>query len=317
MLRKHASPRADRWSRAQQWSGNRYGSTGGWQQDEDTNGVAVYGWEDDEEQERGQRYFGSPPMAIGDWDTRWEEDGWDAAPGGKSWDNRNRWAPSDDVIRRWCADGGDLGRVNLSWQRLDDDMLRWWCADEGPNLLWQLGLDMLDDLDVSCNRLTDKGVSFLVDFLLQHRQCVRRVKLFRNMLREPVSLCRLIEDTQVGAWPGWGDEAPTARDGSATGLQELHMSRNCVTAEGLRSLLESLRRRAAANGRPKRPFWLRLERNDGLTEPARRLAEEFCRKGLGVCLEGGHPNSGCNLRHCRLRAAVHLHIEGPNASANP
>lgn len=176
-----------------------------------------------------------------------------------------------------------------------------WCKVQGRKELEKFGKGSLDSVDASKNSLTDDGVASLLDFLVDMRKGTIRLKLFNNNLKEPAAVCRLIEDKNLGV-------------GNECGLHELHLSHNSIGVSGLEMLLDSVFRRARDCGGLRPPVWLRVERNRGLSESAREIADAYARRGLRVCLDGGTPNSGCNLKTCRHSADVHLHVEGANSN---
>lgn len=186
--------------------------------------------------------------------------------------------------------------IDLSNQQLNDDGLRQWFLREGPQHLQRFGHSPLNDVNVSRNSLTDEGVGYLIDFLLERKQSTRRLKLFENQLREPSAICQLIEDQTIGV-------------GANSGLSEIHLSHNNISAVALGRILDSLRKRAASCGSLRPPVWLRVECNDGLEDFSHDLAEMHREKGLKLCLQGGIRGSGCNIRSCKYGADVHLRLE--------
>lgn len=184
----------------------------------------------------------------------------------------------------------------------NDNGLRQWIATTGPEHIYYLGKGPLDCVDVSQNDLSDDAVEHLVNFLIEKSQPTLRLKLFNNKLREPLALCRLIEDQVCGI-------------GSETGLRELHLSHNALTTYALERLLESVSRVSWASEHRKRPLWLRIEKNDGLYEGAQRVVEKArADKHLPqVCLEAGGKGKGkggCSLTYCKHGADVHLLVRG-------
>ena len=59
-------------------------------------------------------------------------------------------------------------------------------------------LATLETVDLSENNLTDAGVELLVQVLLRNRQAIRRLKLYGNRLYQVDTLCRLIDDEDMG-----------------------------------------------------------------------------------------------------------------------
>lgn len=186
--------------------------------------------------------------------------------------------------------------LDLANRQLDDDGLRQWLSDEGPAYLRRFGHGPLNNINLSRNSLTDEGVRYLVDFLVERRQPALRLKLFENQLREPSAICQLIEDRVIGA-------------GASGGLSEIHLSHNNISAAALGRILESLRWRAASCGPFRPPVWLRVECNEGLEGVSHDLAEMHREKGLKLCLQAGVRNSGCNIRQCRFGGDVHLQLQ--------
>lgn len=183
-------------------------------------------------------------------------------------------------------------QVHLPGVVKSDDGLKHWLKEEGPGHLDRLGPGPLDCVDVSQNDLTDDGVNFLADFLLSRGQKTRRLKLFNNRLREPIGICRLLEDTRLGV-------------GERDGLDELHLSHNVVTYKMLERILGAVTK---SNYPPNPPLWLRVEQNVGLANDARHL-REAPPSGLKICFEAERGRSGCSLKHCRHGADVHLVLE--------
>jgi len=194
--------------------------------------------------------------------------------------------------------------LDLSRMRLDDDALRRWCSSKGRQQVEQYGVGIYDLVDASNNSLTDKGVGYLVDFILEHRLCARRVRLCGNQLREPNTICDLIEHRDAGA-------------GARDGLVELHMTRNSISVVAMSRVLDSLRRRAAACRSLRPPFWICVDHNESLTDFSSDLIRTHKEKGLQVCLCRSFRRSGCNPNECRHGADVHLHIDWKNRDPTP
>lgn len=180
---------------------------------------------------------------------------------------------------------------------LSDEGLQSWLRDEWPAHLETLGPPgPLECIDASHNSLTDDGVDYILDFLLQRKQKVKRIKFFHNRLREPRLLCRYLEDEVCGV-------------GARDGIFELHLSHNLVTLSMMEQLLQSLSRRRQVTGPMRPPFWLRMEQNTALVESdaAQALADrENQWGGLKICFAGGMPRSKCTIKHCKDGCDVHL-----------
>lgn len=245
-----------------------------------------------EEEQQQKTWKGSERESSWAWqDKDWTAD-WSWNTSEPSWRSGNSWG--DDI------------RIELARRGLNDTQLQSWIDQEGPILLKHLGdMGTFDSVDLSQNELTDDGVQRLVRWLLECRVPARRVKLFRNQLKSPSALCKLIEDNDLGT-------------GADTGLRELHLSSNNIGLEGLRTLLGSLGRakKKAGKERYSPPIWLRVERNvsDITVEKAEEMVEEYKRQGLIVCLEGGMPEASCTIQSCKNGADVHFHVMGGNNS---
>lgn len=195
-------------------------------------------------------------------------------------------------------------RIHLARSGFGDSGLKEWVDAEGLEVQQQLAGGGVESMDLSENQLTDRGVHFLVKWMLDYQVPVRRLKLFKNRLSFPIALCGLIEDNVVGV-------------GAEVGLRELHLSSNGIAADAVARLLDSIRRRREkCGGRFDPPLWLRLERNELSQEDAERLADSYAKKGLLICLEGGSAKSGCTIQSCRHSADVHMHMVGGNKNNN-
>lgn len=188
-------------------------------------------------------------------------------------------------------------QVHLPGVVQSDDGLKRWLHEQADKHLDGLGCAIfpLDCVDVSHNNLTDDGVNALVDYLLKRQQPTRRLKLFSNRLREPPSMCDLIRDGCCGI-------------GARNGLSELHLSHNLITESMVDNLLGATGKAiAACGGRLRQPFYLRMELNSTLEglDP-KRFSEDDGKRGFKICLSAGYPKSGCNVKHCRHGADVHL-----------
>lgn len=161
-------------------------------------------------------------------------------------------------------------------------------SDGGLYLLRELGQKPLDAVDFSCNALTDRGADALIDFLIEHRWPVKRLKLFVNRLRTLDHVCRLLEDPVIGLG------SP-----SGAGPEELHLSHNALDESAIEQLLEVASTWKARNGgRPIRPsLWVRVEHN-GLGDLT-PLLDQAERGGLKVLLSA-QPNkeraAGCDVQ---------------------
>ena len=188
-------------------------------------------------------------------------------------------------------------QVHLPGVVQSDDGLKRWLHEQADKHLDGLGCAMfsLDCVDVSHNNLTDDAVNALVDYLLKRQQPTRRLKLFNNRLREPPSMCDLIRDGCCGI-------------GARNGLSELHLSHNLITESMVDNLLGATGKAiAACGGRLRQPFYLRMELNSTLEgiDP-KRFSEDDGKRGFKICLSAGYQKSGCNIKHCRHGADVHL-----------
>merc|ERR1711990_1005027 len=96
---------------------------------------------------------------------------------------------------------------------LDDADVARWLREHGDQKMRELLGAPLNSVDFSQNRLTETGVNAVVDLLVKHRQVVQRLKFFKNQIRDTSSICKLIEDRQLGC-------------GIDDGLSELHLSSN-------------------------------------------------------------------------------------------
>lgn len=197
-------------------------------------------------------------------------------------------------------------RIELADRQLADAGIQQWLTREGPQVLYELKRSggSFDSVDVSSNQITDTGCAALVKWLMDSRVPVRRLKLFKNQLKAGCStaICKLIEDKDLGI-------------GNVSGLQELHLSSNNITVEGIKSILDSIcLRKKLVQDKFNPPIWLRLERNGLDRDAAKTLAEAYVAKGITICLEGGATNSACSIRSCSSGADVHVHVTGGNKS---
>jgi len=242
-----------------------------------------------------------------DWWPRWHEARWHS--GWRDNWRRGRWDGWCSSARGWSEGGWQGGeertkplpfRLHLSHRNLDDEDIRRWCAEVGWRKLDKNQHQLLDAVDLSNNQLTDAGVDAFVDFLAEARKPTRRLKLYENGLREPLGLCRLIEDVNLGP-------------GCKEGLRELHLSSNAITLQGIRRILDSLlHRRKQLEKAFEPPVWLRVERNEGSDEDTvMDLAKEFRAAGLGVCTEARGKGHGCTISWCRYGADVHINASTP------
>ena len=138
-------------------------------------------------------------------------------------------------------------------------------------------------------------------FLVMQSMCLRHGYLFTMMDRSitgmsgPPSMCDLIRDGCCGI-------------GARNGLSELHLSHNLITESMVDNLLDATGKAiAACGGRLRQPFYLRMELNSTLEgiDP-KRFSEDDGKRGFKICLSAGYQKSGCNIKHCRHGADVHL-----------
>lgn len=249
---------------------------------------------------------------VWNWKSRWGDGG----QGGSTWSGADTWNEGQwdnktyssaswkgkSNKKSWEDEASNDIRIELADRGLEDAGIQQWIETEGPQVLQEIQTSggTFDSVDVSSNGITDEGCDYLVKWLMDSRVPVRRLKLFKNQLKAPVSICKLIEDSDLGI-------------GNVSGLQELHLSSNNITEEGIKSVLDSISlRKKLVTETFNPPIWLRLERNGLDRDAAKMLAEAYVEKGLNICLEGGDAKSACNLRSCSSGADVHLHVTGGN-----
>lgn len=159
---------------------------------------------------------------------------------------------------------------------------------------------IIECMDFSRNDLTDSGVRILVNWVLEHQTCVKRLKLFRNKLESPDALCELVDDKTVGAGP-------------MDGLVELHLSNCGIKLSFLKALLRCVGRARPSQARPRRPFWLRVEHNPGFSVKALERLEQELRdeqEDVSICLDLIKPKGShsCSLHKCAKGAQIHAFI---------
>eukprot|EP00930_Biecheleria_cincta_P014857 TRINITY_DN12600_c0_g1_i9.p1 TRINITY_DN12600_c0_g1~~TRINITY_DN12600_c0_g1_i9.p1 ORF type:complete len:763 (+),score=152.79 TRINITY_DN12600_c0_g1_i9:65-2353(+) len=135
-----------------------------------------------------------------------------------------------------------------------------------------------DEADLSNNELTAKGIAQVRDYLLTCTN-LRVLKLFKNRITD--SACEDLTALWINL--------PT--------LEEVHLSHNCFTGRGLKSMV------IAAEARHERqvPLWLRLEHNE--IEDVESVIEHL-EHNFSVCCRRDEWN--CTNRTCRWGCKVHL-----------
>ena len=167
--------------------------------------------------------------------------------------------------------------LNYSKQKLTDD--------DVPGLqLFQEHRSFVE-VDVSCNKLTSRGIAPIVKFC---GQCpdLRVFKAFKN------------EIDDAGAY-----HIATLLE-KCTSLEEIHLSHNYLTAKGVRIIVKAADWNRVNS---QSPLWLRVEQNyvDSGAEVIRQLAEEY-----SVC--GRNDEWRCTSRHCYWKRNIHvpfLHLQ--------
>jgi len=159
-------------------------------------------------------------------------------------------------------------------------------------MLQRMSGTYLNMLDFSNNGLTDDGINTIVDFLIQHKKPVKKIKLYGNKMISADGIIRLLEDPVCGLQ-------------NEHHLQELHLSHNEISLPAMEELLDAI---AALKppGPISQPLWLRVEKNgfgpDAFDDIAHRL-----RDTLNICFVLG---KGCTNQACEAGADVHIVFEG-------
>ncbi|CAJ1341263.1 unnamed protein product [Effrenium voratum] len=134
------------------------------------------------------------------------------------------------------------------------------------------------EVDVSQNRLSAKGIEEVVNYCIRCSD-LRVLKAYKNEIGDAGArhIARLIRRCRY--------------------IEEVHLSHNQLTEEGVRVIIE------AACSRPQQasPLWLRLERN-WVAEPASLLQELVDHSS--VC--GRTDERRCTNRHCAWKRQVHV-----------
>jgi len=136
-----------------------------------------------------------------------------------------------------------------------------------------------DEVDFSGNDLSLEGLRAILDICARCKQ-LRVLKLFRN---------RFGDD---------GAKALASFLRKNTSIEELHLSHNNFSGEGVRAIVE-----AADQGRPRdiNPLWLRLEQNQ---VPDHESVMKSLESRYQVCArrDGGR----CSVKQCKYGMKVHL-----------
>lgn len=151
-----------------------------------------------------------------------------------------------------------------------------------------MGSKFLDLIDFNNNGLSDKGANVIVDFLVEHKTPVKKLKIYGNRLSSCEAFCRLLEDPSCGLQ-------------NEISLQELHLSHNTITISAFEDLLNTI----AQCKRPEPmspPLWLRIENNDFKQEDVSEVVERL-QDQLQVCFAEG---DDCSEKVCATGADVHI-----------
>merc|ERR1712061_279436 len=121
--------------------------------------------------------------------------------------------------------------------------------------------------DSSNNHLTDAGANQIMNYLLERQVCTRRVKLYKNDIKEPSALCRYLEDRVTGI-------------GMRDGINGLHLSDNQVSGNFFSQIMEIICSQRKHCSRDRPPFWLRMEKNPLRGSDVKREIERAEAAGL-------------------------------------
>mmetsp|Transcript_13527 Transcript_13527/g.36518 ORF Transcript_13527/g.36518 Transcript_13527/m.36518 type:complete len:648 (-) Transcript_13527:15-1958(-) len=186
-----------------------------------------------------------------------------------------------------------LGQLELNFrgQRLGDEKAIQWCKIDGLTKLQSMPSGHLECVDFSQNDLTDVGLEAIVRCIRDSNRQVKRLMFFKNKLRNPTALCKLMRDRDIGI-------------AKASGPKELHLSDNNLSEAIIEDMLECIAEHRTRSGTPIRPpFWIRAERN-GLHSCGERLVKLFGDRGLDICLV-----TRSNRSKATRFVDVHLYVE--------
>eukprot|EP00927_Polykrikos_kofoidii_P034105 TRINITY_DN28936_c0_g1_i1.p1 TRINITY_DN28936_c0_g1~~TRINITY_DN28936_c0_g1_i1.p1 ORF type:complete len:948 (-),score=148.00 TRINITY_DN28936_c0_g1_i1:252-3095(-) len=140
-----------------------------------------------------------------------------------------------------------------------------------------------EELDFSCNKLTSVGLRELLH-TFWHCKKLRVLKLFKNQIddRGAAELVKFVEES--------------------TAIQEIHLSHNMLTSEGVWDLVTAAEKSRSSD---VVPLWLRLERN--AIEDPQQLLQKF-ERDFSVC--GRYDERLCTPRTCCKWKKVHLPFFG-------
>ncbi len=214
-----------------------------------------------------------------------------------------------DCEARWRESLVDVGpprgcvsqkSVRLASSNMDCVLLEQWCAwfraQRTLTQKWGAATVVLDVVDFSRNEICDRGLSILVDLLLE--QPPRVLRLFRDQISDATPIEKLL---------------------AKGSLHELHLSNNQISAASALRIAVSAATAVDKYGTHIYPIsdvtllWLRFENNFGSSNGfARELCQEMCKakRPEAICFVDG--KTSCNPKRCDCPGgprAVHvLHV---------
>ncbi len=200
-----------------------------------------------------------------------------------------------DCEARWRESLVDVGpprgrvsqkSVRLASSNMDCVLLEQWCAwfraQRTLTQKWGAATVVLDVVDFSRNEICDRGLSILVDLLLE--QPPRVLRLFRDQISDATPIEKLL---------------------AKGSLHELHLSNNQISAASALRIAVSAATAVDKYGTHIYPIsdvtllWLRFENNFGSSNGfARELCQEMCKakRPEAICFVDG--KTSCNPKRC-------------------
>jgi len=146
------------------------------------------------------------------------------------------------------------------------------------------------EIDLSQNSLTSASAENIVQLCIHSGERLRRLKLYKNY----------IGDNFIDEFGRILDACPN--------LEELHLSHNHLTREGVSNLMYELaatmKEKTGANGWQHNgcPFWARLEQNM-VVEPCELLIQ-LEKTGMSICIRADE--KACTTRICQYKRLIHV-----------